>query len=114
MWAQQEKMDNPTTIGTMAIHYRYYYHCHTTTYHGTIGTYSSTYTCTNITLSQKQLEIQVLEYHGTIWYHLVPWYQWYVPNGTVHVYYQKWYHVVLWFSVHMCALFQSESCDITL
>ncbi len=36
------------------------------------------YTCTNITLSQKQLEIQalrcnVLEYHGT----RVPWYHWY-------------------------------------
>jgi hypothetical protein len=41
--------------------------------------------------------------------------------GTVHVYVRTYVHVYVrtyvkhtWFSVHMCALFRSESCDITL
>jgi hypothetical protein len=40
-------------------------------------------------------------YHGT--YHVY-----------VHVYCYVPYVVHTWFSVHMCALFQSESCDIII
>jgi hypothetical protein len=86
----------PWYHGTMSTMVPLVYH----KYHGTIPV-----------LVQHYLKNVPVRYHtGTMVRTRVP-----LVLEYVHVYY--WYestYVHTWFSVHMCALFQSESCDITL